>query len=420
MDDAKIAWKIREKIHQFSGKLSAGLPKTAQRLVREVVFGVQSRGSVRLSEIARALEENTSLKKIIERLGRQLQRAGLRQLVRENLLQLAAGRIDSQTLLVLDPTDISKPYAKKMQYLAPVRDGSEGKIREGYWCCQVVGARCGSAQVLPVYQELYSQEAPDFVSENDEILKAIRRVSGATGGRGTWVMDRGGDREEILKKLIRWELPFLVRQRGDRHLRWRRRWLSVERIAAACRRRYRETIIKEDPQGEKVYHLDFGSQTVRFPGFDQPLSLVVVDGFGAKPMMLLTSLLVTRSRKSLWRVVESYLSRWRVEETIRFIKQSYRLEDIRLLTYERLRSMATLVMAVAYFACVYLGKVAKLKILLQHIYQAAKRIYGIPEFRFYAIADGVKQVLFGSHGGIGRPPPAPPPLSETLLLPLAP
>ena len=70
MDDAKIAWKIREKIHEFSGKLSAGLPKTAQRLVREVIFGVQSRGSVRLSEIDRSLEEKTSIKKIIERLGR--------------------------------------------------------------------------------------------------------------------------------------------------------------------------------------------------------------------------------------------------------------------------------------------------------------------------------------------------------------
>ena len=124
MDDAKIAWKIREKIQQFSGKLSAHLPKTAQRLVREVVFGVQSRGSVRLSEIARSLEENRSLKKIIERLGRQLQRAGLRHRVRENLLQMAAGRIDSQSLLVLDPTDISKPSAKKMQYLARPSAGS--------------------------------------------------------------------------------------------------------------------------------------------------------------------------------------------------------------------------------------------------------------------------------------------------------
>ena len=333
-------------------------------------------------------------------------------------MQWAAGRIDRETLLVVDPTDISKPYAKKMQYLALVRDGSEGKIREGYWCCQVVGAWRHSAQVLPLYQELYSQQAPDFVSENEEIVQAIRRVSRAAPGRGTWVMDRGGDREEILKELMQRELRFLIRQRGDRHLGWGRQWLSVERIAAACRRRYRETIVKEDPQGEKVYHLDFGSQRVRLPGFDRPLSLVVVDGFGVRPLMLLTSMPVSRSRKSLWRVVESYLSRWRVEETIRFIKQSYGLEDIRLLSYERLRSMATLVMAVAYFACVDLGRVVKLKILLQHIYRAAKRIYGIPEFRFYAIADGVKQVLFARPIGIAASLPVPPPLHQTLLFPL--
>jgi len=320
----------------------------------------------------------------------------------------------------LDPTDISKPYAKKMPYLARVRDGSEGKLRDGYWWCQVVGARRGSAQVVPLYQELYSQEAPDFVSENEEILKAIGRVSRAVGKRGTWVMDRGGDREELLKPLLRQKLSFLIRQRGDRHLQWGRRLMSVEQIAAACRRRYRETILKEVPEGEQAYHLDFGSQRVRFPGFEQSLTLVVVDGFGAQPMRLLTSMKVTRSRQSLWRVVKSYLSRWRVEETIRFIKQSYRLEDIRLLRYERLRSMAALVMAVAYFACVSPGKVVKLKILLQHVYRAAKRIYGIPEFRFYAIADGVKQLLFGCHSGIGRPPPTSLAFGETLLLPLEP
>ncbi len=74
-------------------------------------------------------------------------------------------------------------------------------------------------------------------------------------------------------------------------------------------------------------------------------------------------------------------------------------------------------MAVVYFACMYLGKSIKLKILVQHIEQAAKRIYGIPEFSFYALADGIKQVLFGRHSGIGGPrtdPNGP----ETLLLPL--
>lgn len=417
MNDAKVAWKIREKIDEFSGKLSLGLPKTGQRLVREVLYGVQCRASVRLSEIARALEESTSMKKIIERLSRQLKRAGLREEVRKNQLEWAAGRIDEKTLLVVDPTDISKPYAEKMEYLARVRDGSKGELRDGYWCCQVVGARRGSAQVLPLYQELYSQKAPDFVSENEEILKAVEAVSQATGGRGIWVMDRGGDREEVLKPLLKGQHAFLIRQRGDRHLICGRSRKSVEQIAARCRLPYRETVIKETSEAEEVYHLDFGARVVRFPGFDQKLSLVVVAGFAEKPLMLLTTLPVTRSRKSLWRVVESYLARWRVEETIRFIKQSYQLEDIRLLSYERLRNMAALVMAVAYFACVYLGKSIKLRILVQHIEQAAKRIYGIPEFRFYALADGIKQVLFGRHSGIGVPR-ADPHGPETLLLPL--
>ncbi len=76
-----------------------------------------------------------------------------------------------------------------------------------------------------------------------------------------------------------------------------------------------------------------------------------------------------------------------------------------MLSYERLRTMATLVTAVAYFARLELGHTVKLNLLVRPIYQASKRIYGIPEFRFYAIAEGIKQVLFGRQKGIGKPPP---------------
>lgn len=96
---------------------------------------------------------------------------------------------------------------------------------------------------------------------------------------------------------------------------------------------------------------------------------------------------IRRPRKSLWRVVESYPVRWRVEEPIRFIKQSYQLEDIRLLSCQRLRNMAALVIAAAYFACVYPGESVKLQRLVQHIQQAAKRIHGVPELRFYSLVD---------------------------------
>jgi hypothetical protein len=37
-------------------------------------------------------------------------------------------RIRRDTLLILDLSDLVKPYAKKMEYLSRVRDGSEGKL----------------------------------------------------------------------------------------------------------------------------------------------------------------------------------------------------------------------------------------------------------------------------------------------------
>ena len=50
MNVSKVTGKLKEQIHVFSGKLSAGLPKVASRFVHEALFGIQARQSVRLSE----------------------------------------------------------------------------------------------------------------------------------------------------------------------------------------------------------------------------------------------------------------------------------------------------------------------------------------------------------------------------------
>jgi hypothetical protein len=88
--------------------------------------------------------------------------------------------------------------------------------------------------------------------------------------------------------------------------------------------------------------------------------------------------------------VESYLTRWKIEETIRFIKQSYALEDVRVLTYRRLQNMMALVSAVSYFTTAHLGQRVKLKAVSTFLLRVSRRIFGVPEFRFYALADGIK------------------------------
>ena len=109
--------------------------------------------------------------------------------------------------------------------------------------------------------------------------------------------------------------------------------------------------------------------------------------------MLLTSVAVKSSRVSLWFIVKGYLSRWMIEETIRFVKQCYNLEDIRVLQYDRLKNLVALVMTAAYFAAVWLGEKLRLAILCRRVAKLSKRFFGIPEFHYYALADGIRTLF---------------------------
>jgi hypothetical protein len=267
-----------------------------------------------------------------------------------------------------------------------------------------------SRRVLPLMQRLWSAAAPDFVSENAQLLAMVNPIATATHGRGIFVMDRGGDRSKLYVPLLNQGLRFIIRLVGHRHLMVRGRCRNVRDLARGVTLRYAETIVREQAGAERKVHLEYGFRPVHLPGrADTPLWLVVVKGFGAEPLLLLTNVPVRATRRSLWQIVSGYLSRWLVEETIRFIKQSYRLEDLRVLTYERLRNLAALVMATAYFAAAWLGESLKLAVLASRVRKLAKRFFGVPDFHYYALADGIRVLLSrrGCWAG-ARPPPAVP------------
>ena len=390
---ARTAQKLREQMVRFSGELSAGLPKVSRRFVAEMVFGIQARGSVRLTEVGRSLGERITLKKTEERLSRQLGRRGLDRKIQRRLIEQAAPRIEDDTLLVLDLSDVTKKYAEKMENLAQVRDGSEKELGWGYWTLNIVGANTKGTKIVPLYGRLFSHAVGGHQSENEEIREAVGEVAEVVGKRGIWVMDRGGDRRYIFNYLLPNKLRFMIRVRGDRGLRTAQGIDSAVNLARSCPMLFHETIVREEAGQERLIHLACGLRKVRLPNRREELTLVVVKGFGKEPLMILTNLNVRRSRKSIWHVVVSYITRWRIEDVIRFVKQSYRLEDIRCLTYHRLQALMVLVTAAAYFAAVYLGLRMKLRVLAGHVLRASKRVFGIPDFRLYALADGIRQFL---------------------------
>ena len=120
-----------------------------------------------------------------------------------------------------------------------------------------------------------------------------------------------------------------------------------------------------DNQGFKEKRvLELGRKRVRRPGIKQEFWIVAIKGFGDRPMLLLTNV-----DKNPVIILEMYLTRWKVEESIRFLKQEYNLEDVRVRSYAGLKNIVSFLLAVFYFLSVYLGRKLKLNILLKKIYE---------------------------------------------------
>jgi len=396
MNSSLIATKLRDKISRFSGLLSKNLDKTCRRFIQECIYGILFQESVLLTEIGRSLNSTVALKKIEERFCRQLAKPKIQQTLHDQIARHASSQITEETLLILDLSDVKKQYAQSMEYLARVRDGSseKGDLVNGYWTVNVIATQLNSQHLIPLYHGLYSQKAPDFESENDEILGAIDHISHYASNRGIWVIDRGGDRDTIFLPLLRKKRQFIIRLVGSRDLISGNKTTSALSLAYHCPCSYSELIITVKDGKEEKHRITYGYVQVRHPDKQKvPLYMLVVKGFGEKPMMLLTTLPLRRNRRILKRILQSYFKRWSIEETIRYLKQSYDFENIRVLTYVRLRNMAALLLAAIYFITTVLDSESKLKILASHLLQSAKRVFGIPDFRYYALSDGVHNVL---------------------------
>jgi len=406
-DDSRLGGKIKAQITRFAGRLTDGWAKPLRRLAGEMLYGLQAAEDVKISNIARSLNESIPLIKTENRLCRNLARVDLTDRINRFLAWEGAGAVDADTVLALDLGDLRKEYAKAMEHLATVRDGSTGGLARGYWLCSCVAAHPYGERIVPLHGELYSCEAEGFESENAVLLRAIAQVSRATERRGLWTIDRGGDRRKILIPLLDQGLRFVVRQEGDRHILVPDgRRCAVREAARGCATEV-ERVVEVERDGRRArLTLRLGWMPVRLPERRYtPLSLVVIRGFGEHPIMLLTNVPPAKDREHAVWIGDVYLTRWKCEEAYRFAKQAYRLEDVRVRSYVALRNVYALVTAVLYFVSAVVGAKAKLSLIFKRVCAKAKRFYEIATFYQYAVADGIHRLLFATPGGPVPPPP---------------
>jgi hypothetical protein len=399
--------RFKAQANKFSGILSKGLSKTTRRLIKELVYGIQAAKDVKVSNVARSLQEEIKLIKTEERLCRNLAAEDFSDHINQQIIRLGDDKITNEMVLAIDPGDIMKPYAKAMEKLCGIYDGSEGEGAQGYHLCQVTAANLEHNKIVPLYCEAFSSQENNYISTTEKIKSAINKVIQKTGTTGVWAIDRQGDCNEIIEHFISNELTFVTRLKLNRWLLTHNKNggivpVQAERLDVHANLPYKAQITKIEDGHETLINITFGLTKVAL--YDKPyewMNAVIIKGFGQHPMILLTNKEPDGTEpKDVYKIVEIYLTRWKCDECYRYIKQAYKLEDIRVRSYNGIRNLTVIVHAIAYFTSVYMGMNLKLKLMVQKVFILSKRFFGIPTFFHYAMADGIFELLKKTNTGI--------------------
>lgn len=340
--------EIRRRLYGFAKKLASAFSDSRRgQFVQDMIVGLAIGGHVHLSKIARAVSSgDANIHAVEKRLSRHLASEHWQMTpIADNLLEWSAAMVGADTILTADLTDMAKPYARVLQGLGKVHDGSQpGKpIVSGYAVFEAY-VRVGPWQMFPLIVEPMKAYTGAPTSENAEILGHLRRVDQATGGKGTWVLDRGFDRDELMLPLLKKAVAFVVRQRGDRHV-----CLADGQLQAV-----RQVADSLHPVAWPRYWWRRRGQTrcqaVWLPEApDQELWLVVHWARPkGEPLMLLVSPAARRpARRAEW-FVKAYRRRWGVEDATWGIKQRFHLESFLVRSWLAIRRLLVLV-AVVFF-----------------------------------------------------------------------
>ncbi len=250
--DTIVVAKIKAQLSKFSGIISKGYSVPKRRLIKEILYGIQATKDVKLSNIGRSLNEQQPLIKTEDRLSRNLDDVDFTDAINHQICRLGASKVLDDMVIALDPGDIRKRYAQKMEYLCGIHDGSENEVGNGYWLCKCVAADIEHRRVIPLYCEAWFQEAEGFLSENHQLFRAIDTVSRYVGSRGIWAIDRGGDRNKILDKFLGTGKRFVIRLTKSRDLVHRGVRKNCHKIAEALPCHFSATLVTYQEGKEKT------------------------------------------------------------------------------------------------------------------------------------------------------------------------
>ena len=349
---------ISSNLHNFLKIIGNNLSVPDKKFLRDSTIGLIRCGKPIVCQMARHLpNQRTRFLSRLDRLEAHLVKdSKFDDQVKSALPELWLPFVHDDTPIILDLSDIAKPLAKKMDYLATIRDGSTGELVNGYWLVELY-ASLSRKNPVPVLLEPFSHQEPYSPGQNPVVLAAVHKIFELTNKRGVLVVDRGFDGWVMFEDWLDNKYRFVARLVGKRHLLrfyggseqsgiWQRMPVRAQQLAeqTPTPHRFYKLVKRHGKPALRITQI--GWVKVYLPGREEELTLVVSRLAGNdKPMMLLTNLPV-KNLADAKRVLRFYIRRWECEEGIRFLKNQANLEKIRTFRWSAIRRLVLLTVLV--------------------------------------------------------------------------
>ena len=394
-------YEMKREIYNFSQKMSSGLNKSTSKFVLDVQYGLSKGGSCLISEMARALDEDTKLGYTIERLCDNLSNlySEEKEQIWSNYINEVKRNIDLENAVVLfDDSDINKEYSKKLEDLDRVIDASskDKKIVNGYHVCEATILTKNEKQPMSIYSKIYSCKSDNFISKNNYTLESIKAAEKITENKFIGIFDRGYDDNKIFDYMSNGSKKFIVRLNENRKLLFKGKKKSVEKVSKTRKGKITMKLVFDD--NEEIEAMLSYTKAV-LPYNKREYTLIIIYGLSEEqPMKLLTNIEIN-TKEDIIKVARLYLSRWKIEEHFRGKKQEYDFENMRVRTLESMNNLNMLLTIHLGHIAILADKINKNLLSIKIIY-ASKALKGKVIIWLSQIARGIKNILAYAHEGI--------------------
>ncbi len=398
-------YEMKREILNFAKKMSINLDKPSSKFISDMIFGIEKSQSILFSDIARELSENTKLKHTIERLCincNNFDENKLNNLENNYFNEIEKLLPNDEIILIEDDSDINKEYSKKLEDLCVVRDASKQKetFVNGYHVCEIASLTKNEKQPVSLYSKIYSTVSEDFISCNNETMKAEEVVLNRlrnNNAKKIFIKDRGYDTFELFLKNLKDDVSFIVRLDGNRNMLFKGKSRLVKEVAKTRKGKVHAKLMYK---GENV-DCYISYTTVQFPKYkEKDLTLIIIyrDGEEDNPMYLLTDMKV-KNKDEVIKYAKIYMLRWRIEEYFRAKKQNYDFENFRIRSLKGINVLNKILTCVMLHNGILAEKINK-KLLVIKIIEASKSLKNNLLVWYGQISSGIKEILKYARTGI--------------------